>query len=202
MLSICVQQFQFVGFARTAVNQVKRADIRLRQATAASSQGRVIKCHWAQLFFGQTREHFNLRLINCMRKHGTKTAKTKWNEKKGKKTFFKICNDVTKGKCCVGFDAAFSAPGASAPTLLQLPLLLLPSVVLPVFLLALKLIPLPQHLLAFSYSSCAYCLLSYTNCSASLFPYCCCHYFSYSCSCCSTALLVVIVASLGKVQFP
>lgn len=147
MLSIWVQQFQFVGFARTAVNQVKRADIRLRQATAASSQGRVIKCHSAQLFFGQTREHFNLRLINCMRKHGTKTAKTKWNEKKGKKTFFKICNRVTKGKCCVGFDAAFPAPGPSAPTLLQLPLLLLPSVVLPVFLLALKLIPLPQHLL-------------------------------------------------------
>lgn len=86
--------------------------------------------------------------------------------------------------------------------MLQLPLLLLPSVVFPVFLLALKLIPLPQHLLAFSYSSCAYCLLSYTNCSASLFPYCFYHYFSYSCSCCSTALLVVIVASLGKVQFP
>lgn len=36
---------------RTAVNQVKRVDIRGQGATAVSSQGRVIKCHWAQLFF-------------------------------------------------------------------------------------------------------------------------------------------------------
>lgn len=43
--------FELVGFARTAVNQVKSADIRPRQATAASSQGRAIglSCFLAKL---------------------------------------------------------------------------------------------------------------------------------------------------------